>query len=538
MFVTAPRYVRAARDWLTPPLAWVTVPSLIFIGAFCVQLWPDWSTNPDLSHGLFAPVIFALLLVEGVRRGTPRWLRQSTGAGLMMIGLVVIALGLFGFAGLIGAALGWSHSLVGFALAAALAVFLVAAAGVLASESVRAVPINWPVLTAIGLWLLAAPIPPGTYARLTLTLQEFVTSGVLNSLHILGVPARQVGNVIHLTTTSVGVEDACSGVRSLLSCLYAGFFFAAWLVQRTARRVLLIIIAPVLAVLMNFVRSLALTLMANSGVNIMEFWHDATGYAILGLTAVVLAVLANALASTPAQPRATLPAPTRARGGRPFGILAGGSAAILAVAIFFGTFNRSPRSETAVALSQVEELLPAGFVDWQSVAPPDLYRFSPILQTNYLTERTYWRVRNGELVTVNAYVAHWPAGQASVSLVATHTPDACWPGTGWEPRPHPQRQVALEFAGRKLPVAEHRLFERDRQPQHVWFWHVYDGRVIDYRAPYAVRNLVAIALEYGFRREGTQYFVRFSSNRPWEDLHDDPLVRQIFANFSRIGVTP
>jgi hypothetical protein len=62
--------------------------------------------------------------------------------------------------------------------------------------------------------------------------------------------------------------------------------------------------------------------------------------------------------------------------------------------------------------------------------------------------------------------------------------------------------------------------------------------VINYRDPYSVPALVELALQYGFKREGEQYFVRLSSNRPWEQLANEPLLGQIFGNLSRIGLTP
>jgi hypothetical protein len=79
-----------------------------------------------------------------------------------------------------------------------------------------------------------------------LGLQQWVTGGVLQALHLLGVPARQHGNVIELATTTVGVEEACSGIRSLISCVFAGFFFAGWLVRRPLGRLCLILAAPLL----------------------------------------------------------------------------------------------------------------------------------------------------------------------------------------------------------------------------------------------------------------------------------------------------
>ncbi|MBA4136486.1 MAG: hypothetical protein C0518_04130 [Opitutus sp.] len=540
MFVNAPRIARTAREWLSFPLGWVVVPLLCFVALFCIHLWPEWSTNPDLSHGFFAPVVFALLLWEGTKTGTPRWLKASRLLWLAIAILLVGALAMLALAGLLAASVGWSHAAVNFALALVFTAALAAGVLVLASEPVRAVPFNWTILTAVVLWLLAAPLPAGTYARIMLTLQGAVTSWVLNSLHVLGIPARQSGNIIELATTSVGVEEACSGIRSLISCLYAGLFFAAWLVRSPARRAVLILAAPVMAIGMNFLRSLALTLMANRGIDITGFWHDATGYAILGVTALGLAGMAALLGPRGAPVNsAVVPASDSPASRTGVAIFATGSAMLVALGCTFAYLSRSPEPLASTTPEvAVESLLPAQPPGWQVVTAPDLYRFSGILQTEHLVERTYFRASPSRPVQLNVYVAHWIAGAAPVSLVASHTPDACWPGAGWVSEPTPDRQVILETGGRKLPVGEHRRFTHGAAPQHVWFWHIYNGRVINYRDPYSISALVEIALAYGFRREGPQYFVRVSSNVPWEQLHDEPLVREIFNHLDRVGLRP
>lgn len=539
MSTPAPSSNRFPRDWFRSPVSWLGVPLVVATAALIWRLWGEWTSNPDLSHGLFAPVIFGLLLWEGTRRGPQRWLPHSWALGAAALLATSVAVVLFGVAGLLAATVGWGHSVVNFVLAAALAAVWFGALLLLASERVRVLPFNWTVLTAIGLWVLAAPLPEGTYQRLMLTLQHSVTTGVLNSLHLLGIPARQMGNVIQLAATSVGVEEACSGIRSLISCLYAGFFFAAWLVDRPVKRAFLIIVAPVMAVVMNFIRSLALTLMANAGTDISGFWHDATGYAILGVTALALAGLASLLSSPPASAAETanVPATPQPAPRALFAGFAALSGVALALAIFFvGHQHTAAAVRTPTDSVPPERLIPETAAGWQVETARDLYRFSGLLRTRQLAERTYLKRTPEGIVQITLYVAHWAPGEASVSLVAAHTPDACWPGGGWVVGPVAAPQVALAAAGRTLSVAEHRFFKQGALPQHVWFWHVYDGRVINYRDPYSVPALLEIAWNYGFRREGSQYFVRLSSNQPWEKIADEPLVHEISARLAAVGI--
>jgi len=544
--------------WFAPPVLWVTAPLLLFLAGYTAIVWPQWRHNPDLSHGLFTPVIFALLVRESRRHGTRRWLPARPWRTAAAAGALGAAFVLFALAGLLAASVAWSHSLVNFVLAAALGAALLGGLLCLAGDGVRLVPFNWMALTALVLWVLSAPLPEGTYSRLTLQLQSQVTAAVLGALNWLGVPARQHGNIIELASTSVGVEEACSGIRSLLSCVYAGFFFAAWQVRHPAARALLLVLAPALAIGMNFIRSLALTLMANAGVDIGGFWHDATGYAVLGVTAVLLGWLALALArfgerSADSVSRTGLrPVSSREPDGRsetgPTSdgtisrdsmIFGAGSVAIAALAGFFFFYGRpsSPPDQPAV---EVAALLPAAAEGWHTETARDLYRFSDVLRTTQLVERAYAREIDGQPVHVIVYVAHWPRGQAPVSLVASHTPDACWPGSGWEPQTVAPAQPALPVNGSALPQVEHRIFHHAAlaATEHVWFWHIYDGRVISYRDPYSVPALLELALRYGFRREGDQYFVRVSSNASWEVLAKEPLVREIFQRFKRIGLAP
>ncbi len=505
--------------------------------AFCWLLWPEWQSNPDLSHAFFGPFLFALLMWESRRQGPPRWMPPGAPSAIA----VAIALGagfaLFALAGIFAATLAWTHAVVCVMLAASLASFLLGGLFILADVRLRVVPVNWISLTAIFLWLLVAPLPDGTYARLTLGLQHWIAGSVLQTLHLLGIPARQHGNIIELATATVGVEEACSGIRSLVSCVFAGFFFAAWLVRRPLGRLILIVAAPLLALAMNFLRSLTLTLLANAGKDISGFWHDATGFAILGVTAAALAGLAILLETRPAaSPAVTDPAPT----GLPFWSVRFFWTAVAATVALGGFYLASarPPSRAEVAPPDLAKLLPIHAPDWEVMTPNDLYQFADILQTNHLMERTYLRSTGpGQFKQLTVYVAYWAAGQTSVSRVATHTPDACWPGSGWTAQTiNPSREVP-EISGLVVSPAEHRLFTNSAGfPQNVWFWHIYDGHVISYRDPYSIPALFQIALQYGFRRPGDQFFVRISSNKPWAELKDEPLVREILTNLTRVGL--
>lgn len=498
-------------------------------------LWPEWRENPDLSHGFFMPLVFLLLLHES-RRGTPRYLPATPGTRLAFALLLGAGLSALTLAGLYAAAVDWSHALVDVMLTCSLAATLGAGLLVYSSARHRLIPFNWTSIVAVALWVFTSPLPPGTYARLTLQLQLLVSEGTLRMLHLLGIAAIRHGNVIDLANTSVGVEEACSGVRSLISCVFAGLFFSATLVRRPWARALLIALSAPLALAMNFLRSLTLTLLANRQIDISGTWHDVTGFAVLGITAAILGGLALALERKPTPASAVepprVPAAATFGAGRDRILAAGLGLALALVALFVANTRPAPRVDGP--MPDLFALLPATADGWQ-VKSSDLYEFRGTLKTEHLAQRHYVRA-DGSPVEIIIYVAFWPAGQAPVSLVASHTPDACWPGSGWESLPVRDPRMNLTAGPRSLPDAEHRLFQAGSRPQHVWFWHLYNGRPIAFQDPYSPRALLALALRYGFRRAGDQLFVRISSNRPWSEIAHEPPLAQFFAHTQPLGL--
>jgi len=511
--------------------------------ALCWLLWPHWRTNADLSHGFFMPVIFLLLWREA-RAGTLRigpmgLLTSPAAAGLMFAAILS-----FAAAGLYALSLGWSHDLVAFMFTFSLVLLLAGSLLVFSSSSVRWVPCNWSAVVAIALWLLCAPLPPGTYTRLTLGLQLMVTENVLRTLHLLGIAAVRHGNILELASASVDIEEACSGVRSLISCIFAGLFFSASLVRRPGARALIIFLSVPLALAMNFVRSLTLTLVANSGVSIAGPWHDLTGFGVLAITVALLAGLALLLerrASVQPSAARDQPGPVASGGAEMIRQVAGGRllAGTLVLAWALGWFfyaNTQPAPRRDAPVPNLAGILPAGIDGWHVETARDLYQFSDTLQTDHLVQRTYTRDTDQGPEQVTLYLAYWRPGQASVSLVASHTPDACWPGSGWETVPVGNSHARLTAGGRLLPNSESRSFQSGGYPQNVWFWHLYDGRPITQPNPNSPVELLGVALRYGFHHDGDQLFVRVSSNRSWSEIAHEPLLDTFFSRLQPLGL--
>ena len=154
------------------------------------------------------------------------------------------------------------------------------------------------------IWLISAPLASVIEKAIRVFLLTKVTVVVFTVFDILGYELEREGNVLILPGGRVGVEEACSGIRSLTACLFAGSFLASVFLDRFWKKILLVIAAMCFAVLTNMIRSLFLTLWAyNYGSNaIDEHWvlpligdigsvHDATGFSILIFTCVGLLCL-------------------------------------------------------------------------------------------------------------------------------------------------------------------------------------------------------------------------------------------------------
>jgi exosortase/archaeosortase family protein len=142
-------------------------------------------------------------------------------------------------------------------------------------------------------WIISAPLMSVYESMIREFLLNKVTSVVYSVFNSLGFIIERHGNVLVLPKGSVGVEEACSGIRSLTGCLFAGAFLAAVFLDRFWKKIALVACAMVLAFCTNILRGIVLTGIAYSyGSKTIEGKvHDITGYAVLGLTVVLLLCL-------------------------------------------------------------------------------------------------------------------------------------------------------------------------------------------------------------------------------------------------------
>jgi exosortase/archaeosortase family protein len=282
--------------------------------AFMVFLTVDqihwWRLKPDYAFGWLVPAFVVYLVIDRwpklreVFRASgpsplPRQMRgaMSVVAGLTLVwGLMVFLLGAFYRAGAgvtqpgsLALAIGFSGVLLGmvyFNVPDGQVGGCQPATGWLTLRTDARLRAAALFLFPALIWMLSAPLATAMENAVSLFLLRKVVTVVFTIFNLLGYPLLQEGNVLVLPHGQVGVADACSGIRSLTGCLFAGSFLAAVFLDKFWKKILLIGLAMGFAFLTNLLRSLFLTAWAYAyGSDAIEGrLHDTTGFAVLGLT--------------------------------------------------------------------------------------------------------------------------------------------------------------------------------------------------------------------------------------------------------------
>ena len=131
-------------------------------------------------------------------------------------------------------------------------------------------------------FLIAVPWPTMVERPVIRSLTSAATQGTVELLGWLGIPALLHGNVIEIGSGMVGIDEACSGIRSFQAALMIALFFGQIYRLSLSRRILCLASAFALAILFNLLRTTLLAWIASTrGSNAIATWHDPAGISIL-----------------------------------------------------------------------------------------------------------------------------------------------------------------------------------------------------------------------------------------------------------------
>lgn len=287
-----------------PPLATSRAPArtaLCQIGALAAVLgwayWPTlavfadkWLNDPQYSHGLLVP-FFSGFLVWRLWKGEPLATKP-----MPILGCTVLA-GLLGVRAVAGTILFYQFD--------AAALLLSIAAAVVAFGGRALLKQTWP---AIAFLIFMVPLPYELERNVGAPLKTAATVSSTFLLQTLGLPAIRDGNLILIDEVRLGVVDACSGLKMMVT--FAAFSVGAVLLMRRShfeKLMVLLGIAPI-AVVTNVLRITATGVSFNfiTDAGARDFLHDGYGYAMmligLALLALELWVLKRLVVDEDAQP--------------------------------------------------------------------------------------------------------------------------------------------------------------------------------------------------------------------------------------------
>jgi len=284
-----------------------------------------------------------------------------------------------------------------------------------------------PLLRACGfpVLFLAAAVPWPTVIEqpLTLGLMHAIAAAMGEFLPLIGIPAQRQGTILVLENCSVGVEEACSGIRSLQSAVMLALAAGEFFHLRAWGRVAVFAASFALAFVANTGRTFALTMAGLAGGNAaIGGIHDAAGLGALGFLGLGTFVCAWALSGV-------------AAGRSPPEHVERSGAVVL---------RRGPAAACAILAVAGFLLAHAWFVwnEWKRGAEPvgEALAVASGIEEKPLTpalEATLQPSRGGFLrgeaapgVPANGYHFFWDEDRASAEKFY-HRPDVCMPGGGW-----------------------------------------------------------------------------------------------------------
>lgn len=325
---------------------------------------------------------------------------------------------------------------------------------------------SWLKHFAFSICLILTAVPwPGDVEEVVIHgLTQSSTSLTVAALNAAQIDAVQQGNLIELSIGSVGIDEACSGIRSLQAAFMLSLFLGE--LYRTAflRRSVLVFGGALIAFGCNVGRTLLLSVIAaKEGLGSIANWHDPIGYAVLTAAFLLLWGLARAI-SGPLLilPSAEAMAPARSC-NRPIFALGGW---ILFTVIGTEIWYRAHETPDAFHWSVAWPVYKHEFADI-SISKPQAE--SLLFDEGRGAE---WTNEDGSYWV--AYFFRWAKGPSRSRILArAHRPENCLPGAGYKPCGD-HGMITVQIQGISIPF--HALdFEDDGNKVYVFFCLWEDG---------------------------------------------------------------
>jgi exosortase len=416
----------------------------------------EWSINPQYGYGWTVPFLAAYIFWRRYQNAPPPSaprLQVLAGLFIILAGLFLLPVRLIQEANPDWRLLSWAMAL--------------AAGAITASGAYLAGGLRWARHFAFPILFFFVAVPWPT------NLEQFVIQGLMRAdalinveiLNAIGIPAVQLGNVIEVGSGFVGIDEACTGIRSLQATFMVSLFLGEFYGFTISRRIILVVAGALLAFVCNLVRTFLLVYVgAEHGSATIKSWHDPAGHTILAVCLLALWGLSMFLRGKDQDASQAAPS------AQPFPVprLILGTLLVLTFAAEAGTqiWYRAHESQTARLQPWTVEW-PSQATNWKTVPVADAAQ--ELLRYN---EGGGGAWTGGDGHNWNMYFFRWLPGRTAGLFIKNHRPDICLPASGMK-QTGVMRNKLLKVNDVALPIRSY-VFENNGRSLHVFYCY-WDG---------------------------------------------------------------
>ena len=275
--------------------------------------------------------------------------------------------------------------------------------------------------------LTAVPWPMRFEQLLVQSLMRLVATVTVEIINAFGIAAVRQGNLIRIPTGVVGIDEACSGIRSLQATLLIAIAVGQLFRLSFTRRLWLLAVGAAVAFVTNVARTIFLVSVgAARGISAIARWHDPAGFTVTAICLLALLVIALRLSRGDVASRPQLDANTLQK---PIRVLPAKALAAVCLWLFI-----SEAATEAWYRAHEHRLIerPSWQVDW--ARENNMVTTLPISDSTRAMLRfntaqsAAWHDKFG--LRWWGFFARWERGRAALQLVRSHSPEICLPAIG------------------------------------------------------------------------------------------------------------
>jgi exosortase len=447
-----------------------TLLALIVGYAWVLLLWHlsvFWRVLQDYEYGWAVPPLLVILLLRR-RKQLPAAHPANDSGSLAGIALCVAAL--LPLRVILDGNLDWRIGMwVLAAITIAITLLTVNVIGGKAWVRILAFPVLF-ILTGV-------PWPGRVEIPLTNGLMRFGAFIATELLNLFGILADQQGSVVETAAGLIGVDEACSGIKSLQTMVMIALFLSDFTALRSLHRFWMVVFGAILAMVTNLIRIIVLAFIGTQGGSqAVDSWHDITGSLAFGVACLVLIILARFLPNSRSKPKGSdVPvvqggetASDRQIARRPFFRL------VLAGCVLWLA------GAEAVRLWWFQPNQPAEGKRWTAIWPESGVNLQPVKVSDSIRGQLQCDV--GDAMSWNrepgtrwiGYFFEWKPGVRAYFARSQHAPEICLPATG---RRLLKDLGYFDYKVGKIAVRiRHEVFEDETGPINVFF--IMDGSAV------------------------------------------------------------